>query len=181
MVFGGCFINWEKSIFQKKYRFPQYRYPIPVRKFDILIRGEKLPIVYKNHLDSPKGIFWFFSGPVPTYTLREKYAKIDCHKNLFFNGTSNLKLFYPPNLTIFQSLFVGALSIIGTYNFLNEDEEAAADNDESDERSQHLQDYEKKGPRQIKPEDCYVHRGFNRQYKECDQSRFAMTRHSLFI
>ena len=73
---------------------------------------------------------------------------------------------------------MGALSIIGTYNFLNEDEEAEA---ESDERSQRMQDYESEGPRQIKPEDCYVHRGFNRQYKESDQSRFAMTRHSLFI
>ena len=72
-------------------------------------------------------------------------------------------------MTIFQSLFVGTLSIIGTYNYLHEDEESTADNDESDTRSEHMQDYEKEEPRQIKTEDCYVHRGFNRQYKECDQ------------
>ena len=48
------------SFFRRKYRFSQYRYTIPIRKFEIRIRSEKSHIVYKNHLESPKGRFWPF-------------------------------------------------------------------------------------------------------------------------
>ena len=43
-----------------KNRFSQYRYMIPVRKFEIRIRSKNLHIVYKNHLDSRNGRFWPF-------------------------------------------------------------------------------------------------------------------------
>ena len=58
--FGAFFKFRKNQFFQTKYRFSQYRYTIPVRKFEIRIRSEKLHIVYKNHLDSPKGRFWPF-------------------------------------------------------------------------------------------------------------------------
>ena len=60
-VFWCIFFKLRKCpFFRRKYRFSQYRYTIPVRKFEIRIRSEKLHIVYKNHLDSPKGRFWLF-------------------------------------------------------------------------------------------------------------------------
>ena len=81
----------------------------------------------------------------------------------------------------FQSLFVCALTTISAYNYFNEDEKSTPDNDETagrperrESRPQHLQDYDKEKPCQIKPEDCFVHRGFNRQYKERDQNQYAM-------
>ena len=81
----------------------------------------------------------------------------------------------------FQSLFVCALTTISAYNYFNEDEKSTPDNDETAGRPerresgpQHLQDYDKEKPCQIKAEDCFVHRGFNRQYKEGDQNQSAM-------
>ena len=88
---------------------------------------------------------------------------------------------------IFQSLFVCALYTISAYNYFNEDNQSAPDNEETywkrPSRPQHLQDYEK--PCQIEPEDCFVHRGFNRQYKKRDQNQMVIIQYvpwnSFFI
>ena len=90
---------------------------------------------------------------------------------------------------IFQSLFVCALYTISAYNYFNEDDESAPDNEETywkrPSRPQHLQDYDEEKPCQIEPEDCFVHRGFNRQYKKRDQNQMVIIQYvpwnSFFI
>ena len=58
--FGEFFLNREKVIFRRKYRFSRYRYMITVRKIEIRMRRQKFHIGCKNHLESPRVRFWPF-------------------------------------------------------------------------------------------------------------------------
>ena len=58
--FGATFSIEKNRFFQRKYRFSRNWYTILVPKFEIGILSEKLNIVLKNHLDSPKGRYWPF-------------------------------------------------------------------------------------------------------------------------
>ena len=74
----------------------------------------------------------------------------------------------------FQSLFVGALTIINNFNMCFSTDVKPFSTD-FDRFTSLLFNDEKEESRVIKPEDYLVHRGFNKQYKERDQTKFIVT------